>query len=57
MKMVGLKKQEFTGEIINYFQQRGKPSLFSEAHIHQEETFAFKEQVESVQIGNEKAVI
>ena len=57
MKMVGLKKQEFTGEIINYFQQRGKPSLFSEAHIHQEETFAFKEQVESVQIGNEKVVI
>ena len=32
-----VEKQEFTGEIMDRFQQLEKLYLFSEAHIHQEE--------------------
>ena len=54
-----VEKQEFTGEIIDCFQQLEKLYLYFLRHTYnkRKQSSAFKEEVENVQIENEKVVI
>ena len=54
-----VEKQEFTGEIINCFQQLEKLYLYFLRHTYlkRKQSSAFKEEVESVQTDNEKVII